>query len=60
MLRLLTVEAAEQSESNCAAASSLCLDQPDWCAAMLAKDSVVPELSLMACQSFGMLFVCLF
>ena len=28
MLRLLTVEAAEQRESHCAAASSLCLDQP--------------------------------
>ena len=28
MLRLLTVEAAEQGESHCAAASSLCLDQP--------------------------------
>jgi len=28
MLRLLTVEAAEQRESHCTAASSLCLDQP--------------------------------
>ena len=28
MLRLLAVEAAEQGESHCAAASSLCLDQP--------------------------------
>jgi len=28
MLRLLMVEAAEQRESHCAAASSLCLDQP--------------------------------
>jgi len=28
MLRLLTVEAAEKRESHCAAASSLCLDQP--------------------------------
>ena len=28
MLRLLTVQAAEQRESHCAAASSLCLDQP--------------------------------
>jgi hypothetical protein len=27
MLRLLTVEAVEQGESHCAAASSLCLDQ---------------------------------
>jgi len=28
MLRLLMVEAAEQRESHCAAASSVCLDQP--------------------------------
>jgi len=28
MLRLLKMEAAEQNESHCAAASSLCLDQP--------------------------------
>jgi len=28
MLRLLTVEAAEQREAHCGAASSLCLNQP--------------------------------